>query len=658
MGARLQKFWGAWARYKIDPWVVQVLRDGYRIPFLNNRLPPLTSTPREYTSYLGSPEKYAVLQQEVEDMLRKEAIEIVCPGEPAFYNRLFLVPKPSGKWRPVLDVSRLNKFVHNTKFSMETAQTVQDSVREGDWLISLDMMDAYFHIPIHPQSRKFLRFVFNGKVFQFKALCFGLSTDPQVFTRVLAPLSKIVHLAGFRIVLYLDDWLVLAKTREEVLRARKFLLELAQELGIIINREKSHLDPSQSLVYLGIQIDTIRFWVSPAKKRIDKALCLFREFWSSGQMPARSWLSLLGHMSSLEKFVPGARLRMRRYQYYLKRVWRRDYQPKDVLVPVPPKLKEGLVWWLDRERLERGLSLVPKQPDLFLFTDASRKSWGATLDQTHLSGRWNEKEYKEHINKLELRAIFYALKELEKVVTGKVIAVFADNTTALSYVRKQGGTKSWDLFHLVEEMFLWLEEHDITLLPRFVQGKTNVVADTLSREGQIIPTEWTLNAQVCEKLWRLWGRPQVDLFATSLTKRLPVYCSPHLDPNALGVDAFLQSWENLDGYAFPPFAIIRQVINKLRLSKNCRITLVAPWWPQREWFPDLLSLLVEVPRALPLRKDLLQQPASRALHLGLHTLHLTGWRLSSVLEEQNRFQERSQKEFLTLGPSPLTHCTN
>ena len=276
MGARLQKFWGAWARYKIDPWVVQVLRDGYRIPFLNNRLPPLTSTPREYTSYLGSPEKYAVLQQEVEDMLRKEAIEIVCPGEPAFYNRLFLVPKPSGKWRPVLDVSRLNKFVHNTKFSMETAQTVQDSVREGDWLISLDMMDAYFHIPIHPQSRKFLRFVFNGKVFQFKALCFGLSTAPQVFTRVLAPLSKIVHLAGFRIVLYLDDWLVLAKTREEVLRARKFLLELAQELGIIINREKSHLDPSQSLVYLGIQIDTIRFWVSPAKKRIDKALCLQR----------------------------------------------------------------------------------------------------------------------------------------------------------------------------------------------------------------------------------------------------------------------------------------------------------------------------------------------------------------------------------------------
>ena len=181
------------------------------------------------------------------------------------------------------------------------------------------MKDAYFRFPIHPQSRRFLRFVFDGQVYQFRAMCFGLSTAPQVFTRILAPVSKIIHLAGFRIILYLDDWLVLAESEEEMLRAKTFILQLVKELGIIVNDEKSLLVPSQSITYLGMEIDTIRFWVSPAKKRIDRALEVFARFWSSELMPAKSWLQMLGHMSSLEKFVPGARLRMREFQFFLKK---------------------------------------------------------------------------------------------------------------------------------------------------------------------------------------------------------------------------------------------------------------------------------------------------------------------------------------------------
>ena len=348
---------------------------------------------------------------------------------------------------------------------------------------------------------------------------------------------------------------------------------------------------------------------------------------------------------------------MRRFQFFLKRVWKRDWHPLDVLIPVPLDLKESLVWWSNRQRLEKGLSLLHKEPDLLLFTDASRERWGATLNHIHLSGQWSKEEAREHINKLELRAILYALKSMRDQVENKIVGVFADNTTALSYIRKQGGTKSWELFQLVEELFAWLELHNVTLIPRFVQGKSNVVADTLSRKDKVIPTEWTLNALVCKELWREWGRPLVDLFATSLTKRLPMYFAPHLDPMALGVDAFLQSWENLEVYAFPPFVLIRKVINKFRRTKNCRMTLVAPWWPQREWFPDVIELLVEIPRSLPQRKDLLTQPASRALHQGLHTLRLTGWRLSSVWEERRIFQERYQGEFLELGQSPLMPYT-
>ena len=156
-------------------------------------------------------------------MLEKNAIEEVEITTPGFYNRLFLVMKASGAWRPVLDVSRLNKFVVKTKFSMETTQSVFQSIQRGDWMVSMDMKDAYFHIPIHQESRKYLRFNFDSKTYQFRALCFGLST-----------LAKVVHLAGYKILLYLDNWLIIGRSKEEVLRARDFVMSLALELGIVI----------------------------------------------------------------------------------------------------------------------------------------------------------------------------------------------------------------------------------------------------------------------------------------------------------------------------------------------------------------------------------------------------------------------------------------
>ena len=218
VGARLSSFWHVWMSRCAEPWVVEVLREGYQIPFLSP--PPLSRTPIQLSAYQPPSVRFLALQQEVAALLEKEAIEEVVDPSPGFYNRLFVVPKASGGWRPVLDVSRLNKFVLLTSFSMESPRTVMDAVCRGDWMFSVDMQDAYFHVPIHPDSRKYLRFVFRGKVFQFRALPFGLSTAPQVFTRVLCPFARWLHLLGVRILLYLDDWLVLAKSLQEALRAR------------------------------------------------------------------------------------------------------------------------------------------------------------------------------------------------------------------------------------------------------------------------------------------------------------------------------------------------------------------------------------------------------------------------------------------------------
>ena len=107
------------------------------------------------------------------------------------------------------------------------------------------------------------------------------------------------------------------------------------------------------------------------------------------------------------------------------------------------------------------------------------------------------------------------------------------------------------------------------------------------------------------------------------------YFSPASDPRAAGTDALLQPWDDLQAYAFPPIAIIRRVLLKLRSSRNCELTLIAPFWPQRDWFPDLLELLSDVPITLSDRRDLLRQPHFHRFHQNLPMLRLTAWRLSS-----------------------------
>ena len=211
------------------------------------------------------------------------------------------------------------------------------------------------------------------------------------------------------------------------------------------------------------------------------------------------------------------------------------------------------------------------------------------------------------INLRELLAVQYGLKALEHLLVGLSVALFCDNTTTVAYLRRSGGTFSSTLNATAREILLWAEDRHVRLLPQFIMGSSNVTADTLSRPNQVIGSEWTLHQEVVDQLVHKWPAV-IDLFATSLTARLPVYFSPASDPRAAGTDALLQPWDDLQAYAFPPIAIIRRVLVKLRSSRNCELTLITPFWLQREWFPDLLELLSDVPITLSSRKDLLRQP--------------------------------------------------
>ena len=119
-------------------------------------------------------------------MLTKKAItHIRKPTTLGYYSRLFMVPKPMKRRRPVIDLSMLNNHLHVPTFKMKTAESIRKLIRKGEWVTSIDLADAYFHVPIHPQSQKYLRFQTKKGVFQFRALPFGVATAPLEFTHIV-----------------------------------------------------------------------------------------------------------------------------------------------------------------------------------------------------------------------------------------------------------------------------------------------------------------------------------------------------------------------------------------------------------------------------------------------------------------------------------------
>ena len=288
------------------PWLLSILRDGYGIPFLDSP-PPVAHTPISFPIYQSGSPRSLVLGQEIEKMLAKDALEIILDPGPGFCSRLFLVEKATVGWRPVIDFSHLNEFVLQNPFKVETEALVLLSVQEGDFLASINLKDAYFQIPLHQSSRKLLRFLSGGVVCQFKALCFGLSTAPQVLTRVFAAVSAWAHSHEIRLLRYLDGWLVLTSLEAVAKRNVQDLLSLCHSLGIVIN-EKLNLVPSQTANYLGMTTDTGAARIFPALVRVAKFLLVVERFRAMSAPPVQLWQVLLGHLASLERLVPHGRL--------------------------------------------------------------------------------------------------------------------------------------------------------------------------------------------------------------------------------------------------------------------------------------------------------------------------------------------------------------
>ncbi|PIK35057.1 hypothetical protein BSL78_28123 [Apostichopus japonicus] len=215
-------------------------------------------------------------------------------------------------------------------------------------------------------------------------------------------------------------------------------------------------------------------------------------------------------------------------------------------------------------------------------------------------------------------------------------------------VHKQaGGTHSERLCQLTWEVLMTAKDSGMTLRASHIAGKLNVMADALSR-GQMDPNEWALSQKTCNRIFEIFGKPMVDLFATAENTKLQIFCSRQFHPRAHHIDAMSFPWNNLEAYAFPPLCMIGQVLRKIRHSRG-RVILIAPFWPRRPWFGELLQLLMDTPAILPDTPHLLSQRRGTLIHPDIKGLQLVAWKLSGLPFDRGAFRKRLPRSRPTPG---------
>ena len=291
-------------------------------------------------------------------------------------------------------------------------------------------------------------------------------------------------------------------TRQEAHEQTSWLRSLCQKLGLVINLEKSDLIPSQVSTYLGIELDTSVGLARPSLKRLTNWLSVAEGFTAQQSPPAVQWLQVLGHLVSLEKLVPYGRIRIRPIQWQLRLQWNQSKERSSKLIPLDLQSRLAILWWTNRENLRRGVPVGTIDVECYLYTDSSTQGWGAHLQDLTASGIWSQDQAQLHINVLELQAIWLGLRAFSQRVENTRVALMSDNTSAVAYLRNQGGTKSLAMNDLATDICLWAEKRGMTLVPRYLPGHLNVLADHLSRRGQILKTEWSLNQTVADRIFR------------------------------------------------------------------------------------------------------------------------------------------------------------
>lgn len=529
------------------------------------------------------------------------------------------VPKPHEphKWRMICDITDHgngpNNFMGDKPFKMETIDDLLNQIGKEWWAITFDLRAGFHHLQVHPDFRRWLRFMWAGKLFHFNVMPFGPKHSPWIFHKVVREFVLILRRGctikgcdhtscrfraaphGVVIGPFVDDFCIAAATRLTLLRIRdEILVPLMQEMGWIRAIGKGCWEPAQIWNFLGLTIDTVEGKVLIPEEKLVRYIANIETILSKRQLPIRELASVAGKIVSVMRaFAPA--LIFLRSSFALIGSVTDGAEGWSTVVELTAEARQDLIWVRDHLRSCNGRFAWRPAQIVILATDAaSSVGWGATLKcqgspLLKAQGQWSQSDREQDIYILEMRAILNSIRAFKDKLRGKRIQILTDNMICRHTL--PAGSRIQELRMLVKEIHHLVMSLDATIVDvAWIPTELNVIPDHLSR--LIDTNDWVVTEATWAMIFSTWPKLTVDRFASSENARLPKFNTRFAHPLCQMYNCMAQDWSQQDGmsYACPPMAMIGQVL-QLIAQQRSKAVVVVPYWPQQPWWPRLQRMM-------------------------------------------------------------------
>ena len=483
---------------KASQYICGIVSSGYRLPFVK------FSKPSFQENHRCSKADKEFVALPIAELVVSDCVQKVT-GPPLVCSPLQVVAKDGGKRRLVIDLRYVNLFLHKFKFKYEGLDIAAQYLEKGHWFTTFDLKSGYHHIEIHPDYWSYLGFSWiedGTRVFYvFKVLPFGLATACYIFTKVLWSLVSCWRSMGLKVVLYVDDGICIAKSKNVAAKGTAIILKDLKESGFLVNKDKSALAPQRDGKWLGFRIDlnTGKFYIPQHKmNKLRSALAIILK---KQVASARDIAKITGLLMSMSIAIgPNVRLRTRGMYAMINR---RKFWNEKLAISIDAR--EEIDFWLQNVESLNGRQFVwSPSATRVAYSDASSSGYGGYTVEVgpHFShGLWTKEEAKHSSTWRELKAVYMVLQALTTKLEGQTVKWCTDNQSVV-HIINTGSRRP----HLQDGAVAIYEEciqRSIKLEMVWIPREKNEIADYLSRIVDI--NDWQVDPELFWWLHNMWG---------------------------------------------------------------------------------------------------------------------------------------------------------
>lgn len=432
--------------------------------------------------------------EQVEAEIKKELAEgrySIVTEKPDIVSAMGAIPKSDGTVRIIHDCSRPAGSAVND-YSIDCPKQKYQSIRDaikaispGCYLAKVDLKGAFRSCALNKSQYPFmgLHWTFSGDkrrtYIQERYMCFGSRAAPSIFHRFSQAVRRMMARRGGVIIAYQDDFLVIGKTKQQCLNIYRELISLLRELGFSIAWSKL-VDPTQVLVFLGVQFDTRDMSISLPQEKIRKLYDTLCSFSSRIRASRRQLQKLAGKLAyAAHVVVEGGRTYLQRIFDMIGPLQRPNHKAR-----LTAGFKADISFWLSfLETFNCKRMLNESLPEIHIYTDACNHGGGmvSPFDWSYFNWASDLPSLQHaHINVKESATALLAMYRLAPFLANSNVVIHSDNKTTEAILNK-GACHDETLMYLLRGIFWLSKGFHFNVRCEYVPGSLNHIADSISR---------------------------------------------------------------------------------------------------------------------------------------------------------------------------------